>query len=374
MGSRTPPQQHAMRTTALIPPGLARAALLVALTVSSGCTSDRAPSNPVIPVPAVARVSVTPASASVDVGATVQLAAVVYDAAGNPLQGRSITWSSSANTIASVTATGTVAGIAPGTATITAVAEGRQGSSEVTVLPPVPAVVARISVTPASASVTVGGTAQLTAVAYDSAGAVLLGKTIAWSSSATTVASVTATGTVTGISAGAATITAAAEGKQATATVTVLPPAPSLGTITVNGAQQFQTMSGWEALAEIGQAECDPRAYQTYKNEVLDRAANEVGINRIRVGLRNGYENPTDQFLNFKAGLLTFNQWKVFWFQVVNDNIDPFVINPAGFNWGYLDYTMDELVVPLKQRLAARGESFWLNLSYTGGEFRRPAP
>ena len=377
MGSRTPPQQHAMRTTALIPPGLARAALLVALTVSSGCTSDRAPSNPVIPVPAVARVSVTPASASVDVGATVQLAAVVYDAAGNPLQGRSITWSSSANTIASVTAAGTVAGIAPGTATITAVAEGRQGSSEVTVLPPVPAVVARISVTPASASVTVGGTAQLTAVAYDSAGAVLLGKTIAWSSSATTVASVTATGTVTGISAGAATITAAAEGKQATATVTVLPPAPSLGTITVNGAQQFQTMSGWEALAEIGQAECDPRAYQTYKNEVLDRAANEVGINRIRVGLRNGYENPIDQFLNFKAGQLTFNQWKVFWFQVVNDNIDPFVINPAGFNWGYLDYTMDELVVPLKQRLAARGESFWLNLSYTGansGDLHRDSP
>ena len=136
-------------------------------------------------------------------------------------------------------------------------------------------------------------------------------------------------------------------------------------------------MTGWEALAEIGQAECDPRAYQTYKSGVLDRAANELGINRIRLGLRNGYENPVDQFIPFKAGQLTFNQWKVSWFQVVNDNNDPFVINPAGFNWGYLDYTIDELVVPLKQRLAARGEGFWLNLSYTGantGDLHRDTP
>ncbi|MDP1859142.1 MAG: Ig-like domain-containing protein, partial [Gemmatimonadaceae bacterium] len=112
-----------MRTTALISPGLAHLALLVALTVSSGCAPDRAPSDPVIPATAVARVSITPASASVDVGATVQLAAVAYDAAGNPLQGRSIAWASSANTIASVSANGTVAGLAPGTATISAVAE-----------------------------------------------------------------------------------------------------------------------------------------------------------------------------------------------------------------------------------------------------------
>jgi hypothetical protein len=91
-----------------------------------------------------------------------------------------------------------------------------------------------------------------------------------------------------------------------------------------------------------------------------------VGINRIRVGLRNGFENPVDHFARLQAGQLTFNQWKPFWFQVVNDNSDPFSINPAGFNWGYLDYVMDDLVVPLRQRLAARGAGFWLSLSYTG--------
>ena len=237
--------------------------------------------------------------------------------------------------------------------------------------------VARVAVTPPTVSIDVGGTTQLQAVAYDAAGAAISGRTITWSSSASTVVSVSGTGAIAGVTPGTATITATADQRSGTAEITVNPVNAPSGTITVIGAQQFQTMTGWEALAEIGHVECDPRAYQTFKNEVLDRAANEIGINRIRIGLRNGYENPVDQFVPFKAGQLTFNQWKVYWFQVVNDNSDPFVMNPAGFNWGYLDYTIDELIVPLKQRLAARGESLWLNLSYTGantGQLHRDNP
>ena len=237
--------------------------------------------------------------------------------------------------------------------------------------------VATVLVTPSSASVDIGGSVTLQATAYASDGTVIAGKTMNWSSSLNSVATVSAAGAVTGVAAGGATITASVDGKSGTATVTVVPVSASTGTITINGALRYQTMTGWEALAEIGQSECDPRAYASYKNEVLDRAANELGINRIRIALRNGYENPVDYFADFQAGKLTFNQWKVFWFQVVNDNSDPFVMNPAGFNWGYLDYTIDELVVPLKQRLAARGEGFWLNLIYTGansGDLHRDNP
>lgn len=136
-------------------------------------------------------------------------------------------------------------------------------------------------------------------------------------------------------------------------------------------------MTGWEALMEIGQAECDPRAYQAYRNEVLDRAAFEVGVNRIRVGLRNGYENPTDYWPLKFSGQWTFDQWKVYWFRVVNDNNDPFVADPAGFNWGYLDYVIEQLIIPLKQRLQSRGDDLWFNLSYTGansGQLHRDNP
>lgn len=237
--------------------------------------------------------------------------------------------------------------------------------------------VARVVITPAASTLDVGGTAQLSAAAYDAAGAVLQGKSVAWSTSASTVASVTSTGLVTGVSQGSATITATADGRRGTADVTVVPRGTSLGTITVNGQQTFQTMTGWEALMEIGQAECDPRAYAAYHNEVLDRAANEVGINRIRVGLRNGFENPVDYWPQKASGQLTFDQWKTHWFQVVNDNADPFTINPAGFNWGYLDYVIEQLIIPLKQRLQARGDDLWFNLSYTGansGQLHRDNP
>jgi hypothetical protein len=237
--------------------------------------------------------------------------------------------------------------------------------------------VATVRVTPTSASVDIGRTITFEATAYTSDGAAIAGKSMSWSTSAGTVASVSTAGVVTGVAAGGATVTASVDGKTGSATVTVVPVSASTGTITVNGALQYQTMTGWEALAEIGQSECDPRAYASYKNDVLDRAANELGINRIRIALRNGYENPVDYFADFLAGKLTFNQWQVYWFRVVNDNSDPFVMNPAGFNWHYLDYTIDELVVPLKQRLAARGEGFWLDLIYTGansGNLHRDNP
>jgi hypothetical protein len=237
--------------------------------------------------------------------------------------------------------------------------------------------VARVAVTPANVNVDVGGTSQLTATVFDADNKQIQGKSIAWSTSASTVASVTATGLVTGVAQGSATITATVDGRRGIADVAVIPRGTSLGTITVNGAQRFQTMTGWEALMEIGQSGCDPRAYAKFHDEVIDRAANEMGINRIRVGLRNGYENPTDYWPQHVSGQLTYDQWKFYWFRNVNDNADPFVINPAGFNWGFLDYTIEQLIIPLKQRLQARGDDLWFNLSYTGansGQLHRDNP
>ena len=81
----------------------------------------------------VATVSVAPASLSLAVGQTGQLTATLRDAAGTVLTGRTVTWSTSATGLATVTTSGLVTAVGAGTATITATSEGQSGSATVTV-------------------------------------------------------------------------------------------------------------------------------------------------------------------------------------------------------------------------------------------------
>src|SRR6266581_2215550 len=120
-----------------------------------------------------------------------------------------------------VDGSGLVTGVAAGSATITATSEGKSGSAAVTVAAAPPAPVASVSISPASASVSVGQTVQLAAMPKDANGNLLSGRTVSWLSGNPGVATVSGSGLVTGVSAGAATITAASEGKSGTAAMTV---------------------------------------------------------------------------------------------------------------------------------------------------------
>src|SRR5439155_88574 len=185
----------------------------------------------------VASVTVAPASASVGVSGTVQLAATMKDAAGNVLTGRVVTWTSGTPTVATVSATGLVTGVSAGTATVTATSEGKTGSAARTVN----AVVASVTVTPASASVAVGGTVQLAATPKDASGNALSGRVVTWASNAAAVASVNGSGLVTGLVAGSATITATSEGKSGSSAISVTAPTAisclTSPTITLSGVQ-----------------------------------------------------------------------------------------------------------------------------------------
>ena len=173
----------------------------------------------VLQVP-VATVTVSSPSAFVSVGGTTALTATLRDVAGTVLTGRLIAWSTSNAALASVSATGVVTGLAPGgPVTITAASEGRSGTAVLSVLQ-VP--VATVTVTATSATVVRGTTTSLTAVTRDSAGTVLTGRTVVWSSSNSNVATVGATtGVVTGVAQGTATITATSEARTGAVTVTV---------------------------------------------------------------------------------------------------------------------------------------------------------
>src|SRR5437867_517646 len=168
----------------------------------------------------VASVTVSPASASVPVGQTVQLAATPKDANGNALSGRTVTWASSNSSVGTVNGSGLVTGVVGGSTALAATSEGQSGSSAVTVTAgPLP--VASVTVSPASASVPIGQAVQLTATPKDASGNPLTGRTVTWASSNTSVGTVNASGLVTGVVAGSTTITATSEGQSGTSVVTV---------------------------------------------------------------------------------------------------------------------------------------------------------
>src|SRR5204863_8306018 len=167
----------------------------------------------------VASVTVTPPSASVPAGQTVQLTATLKDANGNVLTGRTVTWASNNTTVATVNSNGLVTTKVAGSATITATSEGQSGTAAITVTP-VP--VASVTVTPATAGVAVGSTVQLTATPKDANGNPLTGRVVTWQSSNNAIASVNGSGLVSGVAAGGpVTITATSEGHSGTAAVTV---------------------------------------------------------------------------------------------------------------------------------------------------------
>jgi hypothetical protein len=78
-------------------------------------------------------VTVTPTSDIVVPFGAVQLTATPKDASGNELSGRTVDWSTSNANIAAVSSSGLVSGVALGTATITATAEGKSGSASIAV-------------------------------------------------------------------------------------------------------------------------------------------------------------------------------------------------------------------------------------------------
>ena len=91
-----------------------------------------------VTVMAVASVAVSPPTANVPVGRTVQLTASLRDANGNPLTGRVVTWGSGNAGVATVNGSGLVSGVAVGAATITATSEGQSGTAAITVTVPPP--------------------------------------------------------------------------------------------------------------------------------------------------------------------------------------------------------------------------------------------
>lgn len=151
-------------------------------------------------------------------GQSVQAVAALTDSTGKAVTDAVLNWSSTDQLVARVDANGLVTAAGAGTTRIDARAEGILGSMAVSVAI---APVATVVITLAPSTLLVGQTGQASAVVRDAQGSVLSGRPITWSSSDTSVASVSAAGVLTARKAGASTISALSEGKSGSAQLTV---------------------------------------------------------------------------------------------------------------------------------------------------------
>lgn len=183
----------------------------------------------------VTSVSISPSSASVAVDKTVDLTATVKP---TDATNKTVTWSSSNTSIATVSDSGVVKGVKAGTATITAKANDNSGKSAtctITVTGSSSTVnVTGVTLNKAALSLVEGNSEQLTATI---APANASNKNVSWTSSDTKVATVDLNGKVTAVKNGNATITVKTNdgGKTAQCTVTVNTKPESGGTINVTG-------------------------------------------------------------------------------------------------------------------------------------------
>jgi uncharacterized protein YjdB len=184
----------------------------------SGSTTLNVTATPLVSI------DVTPTSTNLPVGYTLQLAAVgtFGDGSKRTLTG-SVTWTSSATTVATISNTsgtlGLAKGVGAGTTTISATLDGVTGTATIT---GTTATLVSITLAPSSATLAIGATQQLAATAlFNDSSTLDVTKQVTWSSGSPSVATVGSGGLVKAVASGGATISATHGGIAGTSAITV---------------------------------------------------------------------------------------------------------------------------------------------------------
>jgi len=161
----------------------------------------------------VTSVSVNPTSVSLRPAQTSQITAIVLP---SNAPDKTVTWSTSRPTVATVNSSGLIQAVANGTATITATTQS--GNKTATVNVTVTTLVTSVRVNVTSVTLRPNITRQITATVLPSTAS---NKAITWSSSNTNIATVSNQGLIRGLRVGNATITVRTQDGNKTATVAV---------------------------------------------------------------------------------------------------------------------------------------------------------
>tara|TARA_Y100000590_G_scaffold210867_1_gene238900 strand:+ start:3715 stop:5412 length:1698 start_codon:yes stop_codon:yes gene_type:complete len=166
----------------------------------------------------VASVAINPQTINLGIGESSQVLAVSKDENGDTITGLSISWTSSNTAVATVSSTGLITGVSKGESIVIASVGGVSASASVSVTD---VSATSIEITPSKGTLSIGQSSQLSARLKDARGNIIGQRNVSWSSSDTTIVTVSNAGMLTAISDGESTITASFEGVSGFATVTV---------------------------------------------------------------------------------------------------------------------------------------------------------
>ena len=192
---------------------------------------------------------------------------------------KTLTWTSSAPGVATVSEAGLVTGVTVGTATITATSHnGKTAQCQVTVNP---VLAESITLNKTSLELPLGGTETLVATVLPEN---TTDKTVTWTSSNEAVATVDNTGNVTAVGTGAATITATCGNVSATCTVAVNP--VHAKSVTLNKTSLELPLGGTETLVAtvLPENTTDKTVTWTSSNNAVATVDNTGNVTAVGTG------------------------------------------------------------------------------------------
>ncbi|PXX37361.1 Ig-like protein group 2 [Undibacterium pigrum] len=207
----------------------------------SGNKSGSATLN-VLPVATLNSITVTPATPTIAINGAQSFVATGNFADGSSVNiSNSVTWASANTAVATISTNGIASGVSGGTAAITANYSGKLGSSSLVVAPAL--ALTSISLAPGSATAPVGSLLQLTATGtYSNASTSNISNTVTWVSSASNVATISASGQLSAVAAGVTNISATQGAQTVTTSFTVT--AAPVASINLGSAASFAVLAG----------------------------------------------------------------------------------------------------------------------------------
>ena len=143
---------------------------------------------------------------------------------------------------------------------------------------------------------------------------------------------------------------------------------PPTATVTIDPSRTYQTIEAWEANARMWEFDKEANrfngSWQPIRDQILEKLIVEGGITRLRLELRSGAENPVDYWSKYRAGEISYLDFKSHFYEKINDNDDPGTLNPAGIQFSELDFRVENFVLPAIQIARRHGRKLKVNLNY----------